>query len=160
VVSRLIYSIRSGGQTGADRGALDTARKFKIPICGWCPKGGWAEDMTEPPGLLAKYPELKETAESNVNYRTRYNVRDSHATLIFSTDKSSPGTTLTEKHAKELNRPVFVIREKSTPQQVFNWLEDIGYDLTLNVAGPRASEAPDIYDVVTNFMSKLLRGTQ
>ena len=36
-----IKRIRSGGQTGVDRAALDVARKYHIEICGWCPKGGW-----------------------------------------------------------------------------------------------------------------------
>ena len=53
--------IRSGGQTGVDRAALDTARKYGIEICGWCPKGGWAEDLPSSPGLLAEYPELRKT---------------------------------------------------------------------------------------------------
>ena len=51
-----IKRIRSGGQTGVDRAALDIAGKNHIEICGWCPKGGWAEDLPSPPGLLADYP--------------------------------------------------------------------------------------------------------
>ena len=35
-----IIRIRSGGQSGVDRAALDFARKHNIEICGWCPKGG------------------------------------------------------------------------------------------------------------------------
>jgi hypothetical protein len=31
----------SGGQTGADRAALDFAIEHGIPQCGWCPKAGW-----------------------------------------------------------------------------------------------------------------------
>ena len=34
-----IAKIRSGGQSGVDRAALDTARKHHIEICGWCPDG-------------------------------------------------------------------------------------------------------------------------
>ena len=48
-----IRKIRSGGQTGVDRAALDAARQCGLKICGWCPKGGWAVDCPEPPGLLA-----------------------------------------------------------------------------------------------------------
>src|SRR5438105_4655074 len=40
--------IRSGGQTGVDRAALDAAVLTGRPYEGWCPKGGWAEDWTFP----------------------------------------------------------------------------------------------------------------
>ena len=66
-----------------DRAALDLARKYNIPILGWCPKNGWAEDMPEAPGIRALFPELKETPSEDVAQRTRWNVRDSHATLII-----------------------------------------------------------------------------
>ena len=49
---KLTESIRTGGQTGVDRAAMDTARKYGIPLCGWCPKNGWAEDCPEAPGIL------------------------------------------------------------------------------------------------------------
>ena len=56
-----IIRIRSGGQSGVDRAALDFARCQNIEICGWCPKGGWAEDYPEAPGIKEMYPELQET---------------------------------------------------------------------------------------------------
>ncbi len=43
----------SGGQTGVDRAVLDVAIARGIDYGGWCPKGGWAEDLAVPPGLLA-----------------------------------------------------------------------------------------------------------
>ncbi|MDO5132936.1 MAG: putative molybdenum carrier protein [Eubacteriales bacterium] len=48
-MSQKIKRIRSGGQSGVDRAALDAARKYQLEICGWCPKGGWAEDEPVPP---------------------------------------------------------------------------------------------------------------
>ena len=53
--------IISGGQTGVDRAALDVAIERGVSWGGWCPKGGWAEDFPEPPGLLARYSQLVET---------------------------------------------------------------------------------------------------
>ncbi len=44
-----IARIRTGGQSGVDRAAMDFAREQGIPLCGWCPKGGWAEDYPDPP---------------------------------------------------------------------------------------------------------------
>lgn len=40
----MIKKIISGGQTGADRAALDVALKFGNPHGGWIPKGRKAED--------------------------------------------------------------------------------------------------------------------
>jgi Circularly permutated YpsA SLOG family len=39
-----IPKIVSGGQTGADRAALDWALAHNVPCGGWCPKGRKAED--------------------------------------------------------------------------------------------------------------------
>jgi hypothetical protein len=69
--------IVSGGQSGVDRAALDVAIARGIPYGGWCPKGGWAEDMPAPPGLLAHYPHLRETPSADPAERTAWNVRDS-----------------------------------------------------------------------------------
>ena len=68
--------IISGGQTGVDRAALDVAIERGMPWGGWCPKGGWAEDLPDAPGLLAKYPNLRETALPHPLQRTEWNVRD------------------------------------------------------------------------------------
>ena len=40
----MIEKIISGGQTGADRAALDTAIEIGIPHGGWVPKGRKTED--------------------------------------------------------------------------------------------------------------------
>jgi hypothetical protein len=74
-----IIKIVSGGQTEADRAALDWALSRRIPCGGWCPKGRKAED-----GIIdSKYP-LKESSSSSYLQRTEWNVRDSDATVIFS----------------------------------------------------------------------------
>ena len=75
--------IVSGGQSGVDRAALDVAVARGIDYAGWCPRGGWAEDLTEPPGLLARYPHLRETPSADPAQRTEWNVRESDATLIL-----------------------------------------------------------------------------
>ena len=62
--------IRSGGQTGVDRAALDAAVLTGRPYEGWCPKGGWAEDFLRPPGLLTIYPHLMETPSESPEQRT------------------------------------------------------------------------------------------
>ena len=72
----------SGGQTGVDRAVLDVAVERGIAYGGWCPKGGWAEDFPKPPGLLAKYPQLRETPLADPAQRTEWNVRDADACMI------------------------------------------------------------------------------
>ena len=51
-----VRAIRCGGQTGADRAAVDFAIAWNIPYGGWVPLGGWAEDAPLPPGVLQQYP--------------------------------------------------------------------------------------------------------
>ena len=75
--------IRSGGQTGVDRAALDAAVLMGRPYEGWCPKGGLAEDFLRPPGLLTIYPHLMETPSESPEQRTEWNVRDSAVTVVF-----------------------------------------------------------------------------
>jgi len=158
-VLKKIARIRSGGQTGADRAALDAARTAGLQICGWCPKGGWAEDLPEPPGLLKEYPELVETESASVGQRTELNVRDSDATLIIVAGQQdiSSGTALTIEIAKQYKRPYFVADAgRITAKEIAEWLNTLGDDLTLNVAGPRESKSPGIYDKSCKLLEELL----
>jgi hypothetical protein len=79
-------TIVSGGQTGADRAALDWALAHNVECGGWCPKGRKAEDGPIHP----KYP-LKETPSVSYVQRTEWNVRDSDATVLFSIGRTLTG---------------------------------------------------------------------
>ncbi len=61
----VLEKIISGGQTGADKAALDFAIKGGIPHGGWCPKGHRAKD-----GPIDDRYQLKETPSSNYLQRT------------------------------------------------------------------------------------------
>lgn len=152
--------VRSGGQTGVDRAALDVARELGLPIAGWCPRGGWAEDRTQPPGLLIDYPELAETPRRDPEQRTVWNIRDSDATLVVlppdGTD--SPGTALTLETAAALGRPLIVCEDD--PDAVSAWLEGLGPGITLNVAGPRESEARGSYARARRLLRDVLGRTR
>lgn len=148
--------IVSGGQSGADRAGLDVAIAFGLEYGGWCPAGGWAEDHPHPPGLLRDYPALRETPSADPEVRTRWNVRDSHATLVIRDPMTrSPGTDLTQALAASLGRPLLVT-DGDVPV-VVRWLLGLGLELTLNVAGPRESEQPGIHARGLATLSDVLR---
>ena len=146
--------IISGGQTGVDRAALDVAMERRLPWGGWCPKGGWAEDFPDPPGLLAKYPNLKETTLSHPLQRTEWNVRDGDATLIIADSEGlsvSIGTRRAHQWASQQAKPLLVV-DASEPEAISRaaaWLQAqlqrFGPRMTLGIGGPRESEAPGIY---------------
>ena len=145
----------SGGQTGADRAALDEAVDRGLLHGGWCPVGGWADDFPTAPGLLLVYPSLTEAPSADPGVRTRWNVRDSHATLVVrQPGATSPGTDLTVETAIVLGRPHLVT--SGDADAVVGWLSDLGRLLTLNVAGPRESEQPGAYDLTRRLLGEVL----
>jgi hypothetical protein len=140
-MTRLPTKIVSGGQTGADRAALDVAIEFAIEHGGWAPRGRWAED-----GPLAPRYQLQETESAQVAQRTEWNVRDADATLIFSHGPPTGGTALTASLAERYRRPVLCIDlattdEATAASEIGAWLSDVR-PMVLNVAGPRASNDP------------------
>ena len=149
------YIIRSGGQSGVDRAVLDSALKLNVTITGWCPKGGWAEDYITAPGLLIKYPQLKETPLKEVNQRTEWNVRDSDVTLIFGGLDKSKGTQFTVTMCKKYNKSYLLIKNQKS-EEVYDWLMSIDNVKDINIAGPRESEAKGIYKKTYQYMIKLL----
>ena len=157
-----LCKIISGGQTGVDRGALDACIATGTPYGGWCPKGGWAEDMRTPPGLLDKYPNLVETPQLDPRQRTEWNVRDSDGVLILVEGRGlavSAGSSLTIDFAKYYGRPCLCLRldDPASPSQVGAWLNDFLSLETLNIAGPRESEAPGICGASWHFVMQLLQ---
>ncbi len=145
--------IVSGGQTGVDRAALDAALRLDLPCGGWCPKGRRAED-----GMLPERYPLVETPSPEYRQRTKWNVRDSDATLILKRGMLGGGTALTADLAARLRRPCRVVDldESPDPADCIAWLgrEKV---TVLNVAGPRESHNPGIYDLARQYMEKLLK---
>ncbi len=144
----------SGGQSGVDRAALDVAIELGLEYGGWCPAGGLAEDRVD---LRADYPGLVETPSDDSAQRTEWNVRDSGATLIIGPDGRvrSPGTAYTIRCAERIGRP-HLVADPSRPDAVRAWLAGLGPDVVLNVAGPRESQAPGIYDAARALLLDVL----
>jgi hypothetical protein len=151
--------IVSGGQSGVDRAALDVAIAHGLEYGGWCPNGGWAEDFPDPPGLLARYPGLRETPERDPKQRTDWNVRDSDATLVLSrADARSPGTALAIRMAENRAKPHLIV-DVDAPAAVDlirGWLRDHSTIRVLSIGGPRESEAPGIYAAALLVLEALL----
>ena len=94
-------TIISGGQTGADRAALDFAIKHGFAHGGSCPRGRKAED-----GPISAHYELRETPSRRYAQRTEWNVRDSDATVAFTIGQDlKGGTSLTMAFARRLGKP-------------------------------------------------------
>jgi hypothetical protein len=142
--------IVSGGQTGVDRGALDAAMALGIPHGGWCPKGRLAEDGSIP----ADY-QLTETDSPVYAVRTERNVLDSDATLILCRGRPSGGTDLTLRLARRHGKPHLVVDlNEPALAKVRLWLAK-NKPATLNVAGPRESQAPGIAAQATDLLVRL-----
>ena len=149
-----VHKIISGGQTGVDRAALDAAIELGITGGGWCPKGRASEDGPIPD----RYP-LTETPFADPAQRTEWNVRDADATLIIAQGKLTGGTARTQRLATSQPKPCLVINptEATSTATVRAWLNEHAVT-TLNVAGPRASTDPDIYELAQQLLRKVLAG--
>jgi len=169
-----IAKIISGGQTGADRAGLDASLTAGVAHGGWCPRGRLAED-----GPIPDQYELIESESPWYATRTEWNVRDSDATLVFSFGPARGGTGATIGYAKRLHRPwLHLMLENLTDQQaeerIMDWLKNMPkqkslkldsefqsknknhQNLTLNIAGSRASSSPLIYGRVYEIVLGLL----
>jgi Circularly permutated YpsA SLOG family len=156
----------SGGQSGVDRAVLDAAIERGMDYGGWCPKGGWAEDMTTPPGLLATYPNLRETPLADPAQRTEWNIRDAKACMIVIEAAGvavSKGTTLAQDLAHRYRKPLLIapLGGEETIRDAGLWLRfqdrRVGAGLTLAIGGPRESEVPGIYQHALAFIRDLFR---
>ncbi|MFV0444617.1 MAG: putative molybdenum carrier protein [Planctomycetaceae bacterium] len=153
--SRLpLVKVISGGQTGVDRAALDAALLAGLTISGWCPRGRRAED-----GPISSRYALHETPSPGYAERTRWNVRDADATLVLTAGPPTGGTSLTCAAARIQQRPYLVIDSRVTAtddaiDMIRTWIEHVGIQV-LNIAGPRESTSPGMYDWARSVLTQL-----
>jgi hypothetical protein len=158
----MIAKIVSGGQTGADMGALVAARDLGLRTGGFAPKGWLTEDG--PQEALLRQFGLIECEEEGYPPRTRRNVIHSDGTFLVGRHESG-GSQLTFEFAKRMNKPVFLLAcvnpSQMTPDmrrvaEFRRWLER--YEIkVLNVAGNRESEMPGIAEFTRAFLLGALR---
>jgi hypothetical protein len=155
-------TIISGGQTGADRAALDFAIENGFTHGGWCPRGRVAED-----GPISDRYSLRETPSRRYEQRTKWNVRDSDATVAFTLSAVlSGGTGLTMRLAAEFGKPALHLARgtgtdtqedaiEAAAAELVRFLDERGVAV-LNVAGPRASQEADVGEFVRNVLALAL----
>jgi hypothetical protein len=150
--------IWSGGQTGVDRAALDCALELGLPHRGWIPRGRRAEDGP----ISERYTGLREAPTDQHDERTKLNVRDTDATLVLRWGEASGGTRLAMDTACSLNRTILdvdlaAMDVSEAAQLIAESLGRLRRPLRLNVAGPRASEAPAVYARARAVLNLVLR---
>ena len=119
-----------------------------MPCGGWCPQGRKAEDGP----LAPRYP-LAETPSADYAQRTKWNVRDSDGTLVLMHGAPTEGTASTIDCAVRLGKPHLVLdlTERPAPSIVREWISTHGIKV-VNVAGPRESKCPGIYEQALQFL--------
>lgn len=147
----MIRKIISGGQTGVDRAALDAAIKLAVAHGGWIPRGRITED-----GSLPEKYNLKETRSSSYAERTAKNVQDADGTLIISRGLLTGGSEYTREMAVKHKRPwLHIDLSQMAAFQAANainqWVLRNEIEI-LNVAGPRASKDPGVYQDALNII--------
>ena len=147
-----VTKIVSGGQTGADRAALDWAISHGIEHGGWCPEGRLAED-----GSIPERYNVTELPGAGYRARTKANVRDSDATLIMSIDPTlTGGSRQTAAFAKTLRKPWIHVHPQIDWRMVLRHFLDEHRITILNVAGPRAGTVPGISAFTTEVLDSLI----
>ena len=139
----MIEVLVSGGQTGADRAALDVAIRHNLPHGGWCTAGRKAED-----GPIGGQYKLSETPSAQYIQRTEWNVRDSDGTVVFTfAEQATGGSLRTIQFARKRGKPCLHIWPSSYQQPALNLQRFVALHKIkrLNVAGSRESKNPGIY---------------
>jgi hypothetical protein len=76
----MLKKIISGGQTGADQGALDACIELGFPFGGWVPRG--RKTVAGP--LPSRYHQMTETPTASYLAPTEKNLIDSDGTVVLS----------------------------------------------------------------------------
>ena len=147
----MIKKLISGGQTGADRAALDVAIGLGFPHGGWIPKGR----LTEAEPLPAKY-RLEEIADTSYTTRTEKNVMESDGTLILSHGSLTGGSDLARNLTISNQKPCLHIdlddhSDLLAAKKIGSWVANHEIAI-LYVTGPRASKDPDIYNAARKVL--------
>jgi len=153
----------SGGQTGADQGALEAAMRLGLETGGWCPPGRYCESGPIPQKYILQETETeRSTAAPDIprSLRTELNVRDADATLILLPASMQPdrGTRWTLEWASRMRKPVLVAdpAEAGASEKITDWLRSTPVSV-LNVAGPSEMIWPGIFLTTCELLVKVFQ---
>jgi hypothetical protein len=153
----MIRKIISGGQTGADRAALDFAIEIGVEHGGSIPRGRIAEE-----GPIAQKYRLAELSSDAYDVRTRQNVQDSDGTVLFTLAPAiRGGVKLTLEYASQIGKPFLRIHNGNprndlatltgAAESLRNFIQSNNIEI-LNVAGSRESLEPGIYKFTLDLL--------
>lgn len=154
ICQALLKKIISGGQTGADRAALDAGMESGFVVGGYCPWGRMAEDGP----IDIRYP--LDEIDGGYEDRTKRNVEYSNGTVVFYDSHLYGGTRTTVAFCNELKKPYelididqlsILVAAKTVASFISNYKVQV-----LNVAGPRQSSCPKIYAYVHNTIKAII----
>jgi hypothetical protein len=152
----VIHKIVSGGQTGADRIALDWAIARGIEHGGWCPAARRAEN-----GVIPERYSLRQTPSRDYRQRTEWNVRDSDATLIITpSQKLTGGSLFTQECARNLSRPYLHVYPDTMWREWVRVFVETNPIRVLNVAGPRDSSAKNMETFIHEVLDQMLHNAE
>lgn len=144
--------IISGGQTGADLGALVAAERCGIATGGTAPQGYRTEKGAQIEVLRDRFG-LIEHPSKDYKPRTRENIANADATLILSTNFASSGTQLTIAFCEDLDKQYYLAdpSHPNTLRHIRLFLEK-SKPSVLNVAGNRESVSPGLTRTVAALL--------
>ena len=151
-----LRKIISGGQTGADQGALAACRQMGFPCGGWVPKGR----RTEKGRVPARY-RMRQHWSREYPPRTERNVLDADGTVVFSFGPPEGGSQLTIELAQQHKKPWLALDltqpHEAVADRLIRWIRRRLPDgAILNVAGSRRSKAPGIHMAVKRVVRRVL----
>jgi hypothetical protein len=150
----MLSKIISGGQTGADRAALDAGIENNFSIGGSCPAGRMAEDGP----IDLRYPLVE--LEGGYEARTRKNVENADGTVVFYDRFLHGGSEKTVAFCMESAKPyklidIDIVGIDAAADIVASFVSDHKIQV-LNIAGPRHSNCPSVYSYVKNTIQLVI----
>jgi hypothetical protein len=145
MADQILEKIISGGQTGADRAALETAKQLGLATGGTAPRGYKTESGADL--SLAGFG-LRESSSGSYADRTFQNVHEADATIWFGTTDSL-GFKCTMRAVNTWRRLCLI---NPTGQELRSWLEEHRIRI-LNVAGNRASHNPTVSEQTRSVLT-------
>ncbi len=164
----MTISIKTGGQTGVDTGALRAAKELGVHFEGIFPKGWKREEPLGP--AYAWIREASRCIESDkYEVRTRAVIKECQVCIVIAPDiKSTPGTELTVRLAKDDGMQLWVYdnvadraKWNAESHAMAYWLkqlEKFSYPkMNVMVAGPRGGKWKAGEDTTLSIIMQALK---